>query len=162
MAVKKQAGTASLGFAEGAASVTLATLTTLVELHRFSPVNFVKIDTDGYDVKCLRGGEKVIRRDCPTLFFEYSPLDLEAVGEDPMSIWPFLADLGYEKAFFYDNEGVPLMQLNLSQQNEIAQLAAYAKNRPLYYDVLVWHRSRNSQFASWAVSEGKINTNGKN
>lgn len=50
-----------------------ASMTRLDE-HRFNaPVDFMKIDTEGYEVFVLQGGEQTIRRDHPVILVEQKP-----------------------------------------------------------------------------------------
>jgi FkbM family methyltransferase len=59
-------------------------------------IDVIKIDVEGAEGRVLRGGEKVIRRFQPTLFFEFTPSALEEVsGTTGDELLAFLEDLGY-------------------------------------------------------------------
>src|ERR1700674_2910593 len=44
------------------------------------PVHFMKIDVQTFELFVLRGAEKTIRRDCPTIFVEISPYWMQHVN----------------------------------------------------------------------------------
>lgn len=70
-----------------------APITTLDEvLGDHDPVTFIKTDTDGYDMEVLRGGEEVLRRDRPTLFFEFCPI---LMASEPAADVAWLQTLDY-------------------------------------------------------------------
>lgn len=43
-------------------------------------IDFLKVDTDGYEEKVFRGARKTIRRHQPLIFFEFSPPSLARIG----------------------------------------------------------------------------------
>jgi len=50
------------------------TITTLDEVFRQRPrVDFIKVDTDGFDLEVIRGAETTLKRDSPILYFELYP-----------------------------------------------------------------------------------------
>ncbi|MPZ24573.1 MAG: FkbM family methyltransferase [Dehalococcoidia bacterium] len=58
-----------------------------------SPIDFLKVDTDGYDFEVLRGGQELLARDHPLIFFELSP---HLMQDDPVEGFRWLQSLGYE------------------------------------------------------------------
>ena len=89
-------------------SVDVITLNSLKAQHAaaFENVRLLKIDTDGYDLRVIRGARRLLKATKPVLFFEYSPDHMAAVGEhQPMRVFDELGDLGYDRLLFYDNFG---------------------------------------------------------
>ena len=150
-------GTSSISSVDhGAHSIPTSTIDKLVEKHRaFATTNIMKIDTDGYDYKVLRGSGALIREARPALYFELSPQHLKSVGgEDPMSIFDYLFRNGYSNALFYDHIGLPLMRLKTNDTNAISMLLDYAEIRAgFYYDVLLFHDSKETDFAEFYRDE---------
>ncbi|WP_430666882.1 FkbM family methyltransferase [Helicobacter suis] len=69
------------------------TLDSLLAECGFVP-NFIKIDTDGFDFKILRGAYKTLKDNKPVLFFEWDYVHLANQSEVALSIFAFLSNLG--------------------------------------------------------------------
>jgi FkbM family methyltransferase len=79
-----------------------ASMTTLdAALGTDTKVDFIKVDTDGFDFEVLRGAEATIRRDWPILYFEYFP----GLLTSPESDLAWLQVLGYRTFFCYTPSG---------------------------------------------------------
>lgn len=64
-------------------------------------LDFLKVDTDGFDFEVLRGAEQSLRRDHPVLFFEFTPEFLmDAAGD-----LAWLQGLGYERFTCFSARG---------------------------------------------------------
>lgn len=125
----------------GSMVVDKFTLDSLTEkLTPFKSTNFVKIDTDGYDYKVMRGCDRLLAENRPTFFFELCPKFLRKAGEDPVSIFDYILQRGYGTALFYDNVGYPIMILR-TDDKKICQLVEYANRKGTYFDVLIFHDS---------------------
>lgn len=118
----------------------------------FKRTNFVKIDTDGYDYKVIRGCDRLIANNSPAFFFELCPILWSEVGENPVSIFNYLLQRGYRTALFYDNVGYPIMILG-TDDKKICQLVEYADRKGTYFDVLIFHDSREDDFRLFCKSE---------
>ena len=95
-------GLPSVGTAEVAA-------TTLDEFFADGPsVDFLKIDTDGFDFIVLLGARKLLERDRPTLYFELAPELMRSAGRDPADLFPYLASVDYGPFGVLSNQGEPL------------------------------------------------------
>jgi FkbM family methyltransferase len=57
--------------------------------------DLLKIDVEGYELNVLRGSERVLREDGPTIFLELHPGLLANFGQTPAELLTFLAALGY-------------------------------------------------------------------
>ena len=125
------------------------TIDKLVEKHQdFSRTNILKVDTDGYDYKIIRGSKKLISESKPAIYFELSPHHLINLGENPTSIFEYLLELGYSNALIYDGFGYPFLKIHISDLATIEQIVNYARiiKRYFYYDVLVVHENDRDIF----------------
>lgn len=75
------------------------------EYPSFASAKLVKIDTDGYDCKILRGAAPCLAKSKPVLFFEYDPYFLSRQGDDGLAVFRTLGELGYRDLLVYDNLG---------------------------------------------------------
>ncbi|HEY2408466.1 MAG TPA: FkbM family methyltransferase [Polyangiaceae bacterium] len=119
----------------------------------FKDVGLLKCDTDGYDFKVLRGASNLLANARPALFFEFSPRHLRAVGEDPASIFPFLARLGYLDSLIYSSLGDEVAALRTDDVRRIDELVAFALERRRYFDLLLFHDSERERFALFRERE---------
>ena len=113
------------------------TLDTIVQKSSFSP-NFIKIDTDGFDFKVLRGAVATIKAYAPIIYFEWSYTHLLEQAESPLAIFPLLRELGYRELVIFDNFGTLLCVLPSDDRQNLALLMDYTKDSSQihYYDVL--------------------------
>ena len=117
----------------------------IVEKWGFEP-NFIKIDTDGFDFKVIRSAKHTLKKYNPPLYFEWDKFFLEKQKEDPLSIFPFLKELGYEDIFIFDNFGTLLCKEQVSNTDNLNRLLNYTERSNLniyYYDLLVVPTSCN-------------------
>lgn len=112
----------------------------------FMECNVIKIDTDGYDYKVLRGSDKLLNRTQPVIYFELMPATLLENKEDPMSIFDYLERKGYRNVLFYDHVGIPVIKINIAEREYISQLINYISNKNLIFDVLSFHDSMKEDF----------------
>lgn len=131
--------------------VSILTLDEVVEKHNFQP-NFIKIDTDGFDFKVIRSATKTLKQYAPVLFFEWDKFFLEGQGENPLSIFPLLQELGYSDIFVFDNFGTLLCKEKIDNLENLSLLLNYtklSKQNIYYYDLLVIHNSQKHIFDSY-------------
>lgn len=131
-------GTARLS---GAGSVRVETLADLAMRAQFGDVRLLKIDTDGYDLAVIRGAREWLEKQKPVVFFEYSPTDLAATGDDGHSSVDELARRGYGRILYWDNYGRFLCASSLEDLRLIQQLHSYAAGGHgafPYYDCCVF------------------------
>jgi FkbM family methyltransferase len=121
-------GTATLVRVDGAApgpgpEVPQRSLEEVAGEHpRFRSPKLIKIDTDGYDCDVIRGAIDFIGRARPVLFFEYEPHLLAAHGDDGISVFRGLRDVGYTRALVYENTGEFLLSTDLSDTSLLEDL----------------------------------------
>ena len=67
-----------------------------VHEHALGPVRFIKCDVEGHELEVFKGGERLLRRDRPTILFECHESEAER-GD----LFRFLTGLGYDGYFFH-------------------------------------------------------------
>jgi FkbM family methyltransferase len=124
-------------------SSPFTTLDRLLESHTaFCGANLLKVDVEGYDRRVLAGGENLLRKSKPAVFFEYHPRKIAALKEDGDRIFGELAALGYDRYIVYDNLGY-LMGVYLAADRErLGDLFRYGLTRGIYFDVGCFHSGR--------------------
>lgn len=119
--------------------INLITLDELLEA-KYPNIRFdlLKIDTDGFDFKVIRGAQNCLRKWEPLLYFEWDKAYCKEQGEDSLSIFPILDELGYKECILFDNFG---NVFNEVATNDTSFLKSSIDNTigdglPYYYDVL--------------------------
>ncbi|USI78694.1 FkbM family methyltransferase [Sphingopyxis sp. USTB-05] len=79
--------------APGKDGVSLMTLDTFAADRAFGPIGLIKIDTEGFEARILRGARGVIASNRPVIMFELSPSDFGPNGSDVVNL---LSELGYD------------------------------------------------------------------
>ncbi|MFH2067776.1 MAG: FkbM family methyltransferase [Pseudomonadota bacterium] len=139
---------------DGNSLVNKITVDSLIEkMTIFKKTDLIKVDTDGYDYKVIRGCDQLITAHQPVFFFELAPMFLKKTGESPDSIFEYLSKKGYKNVLFYDHVGLPVLYLDTGNKNLICQLIEYADRKDTYFDVLIMHDSREDDFRLFLESE---------
>ena len=119
--------------------ISLNTLDDLLETKYSNKVfDLIKIDTDGFDFKILRGAQNCLQKQHPLVFFEWDRQYCNDQGEAPLSIFSFLNENGYSECVLFDNYG---NVFGKAKTGDVKKLEAYIVNtriegKPYYYDVL--------------------------
>ena len=141
--------------------VSVTTLDALLSKDsRVDNMKLLKIDTDGYDLKIIKGGMEYLKRAKPTIFFEYDPTFFTETGCDGLSTFKDLSSLGYKQAAFYDNYGRFIISADIADRKLMVQLTSYVKDRQggfAFYDICVFHADDNDLADRLAAEEAKIN-----
>lgn len=127
---------------EGKGGPPLATLDHILEeTGLMDRVSLIKIDTDGFDYRVLRGGRKCLETRHPVLFFELAPTVLRDQEEDPLGIFPLLHEIGYSHFLLYTNFGEFFGHGRFDDpagMDLLRQSVTYAlRHRRFFYDVVV-------------------------
>lgn len=127
---------------ESEAGFEVKTLSQVIEKYPYyQDAKLLKIDTDGYDNKIIRGAKPLLLKAKPAVFFEYDPYYLAKQQESGLDIFTFLKDLGYRKLFFYDNFGLFITSCTCEDMHLIKDLHQYFnRTGEMYMDVLALHR----------------------
>lgn len=141
--VEIKSGTARQKTSGEATKFNVITLSQLVSNESITNVKLLKIDTDGYDFKIIRGGLDFIKSQKPILFFEYDAFYLTESNDDGWLTLALLRDTAnYEQALYYDNFGRFLCSFSLKNERQAKQLLRYIKNYSgafPYFDVCLFH-----------------------
>jgi FkbM family methyltransferase len=125
-------GTARLVSRESEPAVTTTSMEDLLRAFpRFASPALVKIDTDGFDTRILRGALPALRRmpRKPVLFFEYDPYLLAQNGEDGLAMLRDLGLAGYSKGLVYDNVGDLMLTADVDDRSLWGELHSYFSGR---------------------------------
>ena len=74
-------------------AVSLSTLDTFAADRALGRVGFIKIDTEGFEARILRGARSIIAANQPVIMFELSPSDFGPGGSE---VFDLLSSLGYD------------------------------------------------------------------
>jgi hypothetical protein len=129
----------------------------LREYSQFRDSNILKIDTDGFDLRVLKGGTAFLEKNRPIVFFEMSPEHYVKVGkDDPFSAVPFLQQQGYRHFVVYDSAGYPMLFASGTDLQCVQDLIFYANARGAYYDIMAFPDNRKNFFDRFVESEKLI------
>lgn len=130
--VEGNMGATTLKPKEGKGEIELVTLDDFIEKCRISIVDFIKIDTEGFEVDVLQGMQILIQKFSPDLWIEVS-------AESHAEVIAFLEQKNY---FLCDIEGFNLLFLHkkrhdippyCTQEKLLKNLFAYQEKSNLYY-----------------------------
>jgi FkbM family methyltransferase len=143
--------------AEGEPEQLNTTLDGLICHHpEFAEVNFLKVDTDGYDLRVLLGAQNLLKTARPCIHVEFSPRHWRNFGGcDVAEGIQLLCELGYENLLVYDNVGYPICCDSAVNPSRVSELLAYADEKPGFYlNIVAFNRSRRDflEFASKEMS----------
>lgn len=71
----------------------------------FGHLDFIKVDTEGYDFSVLRSGALLLRKYEPGLYFEWFPRLLTGLNEEVWAGFEFLKSLNYCHFVFFTSQG---------------------------------------------------------
>ncbi len=116
-------------------------LSEILEKHpQFKNARLLKIDTDGFDNKIIRGSKEFLMKTRASVFFEYDPYFLAKQNESGLDIFDFFVELNYSKFIIFDNLGEHLITLNSKQKQQFSELHNYFnKGGSRYMDIWALH-----------------------
>lgn len=108
-------------------------------------IDLIKVDTDGFDFKVIRGATQCLQNWHPLLYFEWDKKYCTEQEEDPLSIFSLLNELGYTYCILFDNYG---NYYDYTSTIETERLSVFIENTnkenyPYYYDVLAINKFGN-------------------
>ena len=116
----------------------------------------LKIDTEGFDCRIIRGGMEFIREVKPVITFEYNRDNMRRIGEDGLTTLSLLQDIGYNIMLFYDGQGRLVTASTLNDEELLTDLHTYANGRNgaiYYYDLCLFHREDDDIAVSFRQTE---------
>ena len=158
--VEKKEGTARIVETENSSiNSDVITLDKLSETTDLGKVRLVKIDTDGFDCKIIRGSIDLLKKYCPVLFFEYHyDLSIQQ-NEIPLDTLILLKNIDYNNIIYFDNYGKLICSTTLYDTTQLVILDKYIQNGNgtfPYYDVLIFHKNDVSLFEEIISKEIKL------
>lgn len=127
---------------EGKVTLELLRLDTFLERHRLTGnYKLMKTDTEGFDVKIIRGASGLIDRAHPVIHLEYNRHNMDAIGEKGIDTLLWLRDKGYEDILVYEDFSRFICSARLSDTRLIGQLHQWiGGSTGIYYvDLAVFH-----------------------
>jgi FkbM family methyltransferase len=114
----------------------------LADYPRFADFKLLKIDTDGYDCRILRGSVDLLARCRPVVFFEYDPHFLTQCSDKGIDVFECLRAAGYGPALVYENNGDYLLSTDLASDAMLLDLHQFYTGRhgQRYMDLCVFHQ----------------------
>ena len=110
----------------------------LAEASLEDPVRLIKSDTDGFDLRIIRGAERTLQSG-PVLFFEYDP-DMFADDDGPAFLH-WLGDAGYSDLLVWDNTARLLLGTTPFAAAALEDLDRYYRGKPdAYCDIAAFAR----------------------
>jgi FkbM family methyltransferase len=103
----------------------------------------LKIDTEGFDLKIIRGAGDFIRHIKPVILFELNRENLAVTEKDPFSIFHWLLDQSYDTVLFYESDGRFMFSSNLDNHTFLRQIYDYADGyhaKIRYLDIVAFHK----------------------
>ena len=87
--------------------VQVERLDDFVEQERIERVDAIKIDVEGAELKVIRGADKTIRRNKPTLMVEINLVTLQATGITPEELFETIVSYGYNAFVIRYGKAIP-------------------------------------------------------
>ncbi len=136
-------------------TTSIIRLDDFIDSNKIEDAKLIKIDTDGFDLKIIKGGLNYFLKAKPVLFFEYDAVFIEEQKDDGIDVFRQLQSIGYEQVLFYDNYGKLLVSTSVENTKLIKHLYDYMRKREgafEYYDVCVFH-SEDEELANTILTE---------
>ena len=123
--------------------------------HSHARIKLLKVDTEGYDLRILRGAAGILAKDQPLIAFELNRENVEPLGDSVGDFFDFLVKLGYKHFVLNDPVGGFICALNAQNRDVLLDLYQYSNlGRPIYYyDIWVFHHSDNDLFDRFVAQE---------
>ena len=145
----------------GERAIKLVTLDRVVKSTRINGrLKLLKIDTDGYDAKIIRGGLQYVKESKPVIFFEYDRPTQENAREHGLEILKTLKEYGYSLILFYDNVGRYICSSTLDDSAFLTEMHSYISKRKgliTYYDICIFHDNDTLAGRELVASEMLLN-----
>ncbi|MFY8021486.1 MAG: FkbM family methyltransferase [Bacteroidia bacterium] len=121
--------------------IEIKTISSVIESHpQFKTTKLIKIDTDGFDNKIIRGAKSFLLESKASIFFEYDPFYLAKQNEIGTDIFQFLVGLGYSKFVIFNNFGIYLTTLSTNEIHHFMNFHQYFNNDgSTYMDIWAIH-----------------------
>ena len=149
-------GSAHILNTPGPGAMDTVTLETVLTAHPgFRDSKILKIDTDGFELKIIRGARPWIERAQPIIFFEFDPACMRRQNDDPRAIFVELKAMGYGALLVYYNTGEYMCSAALDNARLIEDIHEYFCGRKsrVYADICAFHHQDMGLFDNIRSSE---------
>jgi FkbM family methyltransferase len=119
----------------------------------FRAPHLVKIDTEGFELRILRGATRLLDSVQPVLFCEFFPAFIRREGGDPDALFTLLRQHGYDRFIFYDGAGNLLTSAEGGQTEQLQSLRRYCDLRHSFFDVAAFPAAAAALSRSFEASE---------
>lgn len=118
-------------------------------------VKLLKVDTEGYDLRIIRGASAVLQRDHPVINFELNRENVQPLGDSVPAFLDFLHACGYRQFIVCDHFNRLICAPEHDAKSALLDLYHYSDTgQPLtYYDVWTFHESDKGLFAQFLAQE---------
>ena len=151
--VESQNGTAKLVASKDKTGVKiqLKRLDTIIKgAPSFEKSNLLKIDTDGFEINILKGAFGFIKKAKPVVHIEFTPDFYKSLDQDPFELINVLVKLGYRKALFFDNFGLPVEIISLTDIEKVKEMISKINYSTIYYfDILAIHHDKEIKYINF-------------
>jgi FkbM family methyltransferase len=126
-------------------------------------VKFIKVDTEGYDMRILRGAYALLTSAKPVITFELNKDNIEPLGDDFPKFLAYLIGFGYDYFFLTDPHGNPVCTLGAGDERLFASLYNFSGygHAIHYFDVWTFHRNDRDLFDKFMALEKILPTPAK-
>lgn len=128
----------------------------LADYTKHNSIGILKTDTDGYDIKIIKGAAEIIKNDQPVIFLEYDRVLFEKNGDNGLSFFSFVNAAGYNGAIFYDNYGKLICITEISSTHTIKALNGYIKDNKgtfEFFDIMLFAKKDDGLFEQFYEKE---------
>jgi FkbM family methyltransferase len=103
-------------------TVQVATLDSVLKEHGLNRLHFLKIDTEGAELKILRGARRSIEAFRPVIQFEVNETALRAQQSSPVELIEFVGSIGYRCYEFSSQTGQPVPMVEIHDGTNLLAL----------------------------------------
>lgn len=129
--------------------ITFETLDNLAKKLKCLPlIKFIKVDTEGYDMRILKGADTTLTSGRPVITFELNKENIEPLGDSVPDFFEYLIKKGFNHFLLLDPNGKSVCVLGAQDQNVFSSL--YKNSGPggfiYYFDIWAFHQDDEDIF----------------
>ncbi|MBS1515074.1 MAG: FkbM family methyltransferase [Bacteroidetes bacterium] len=146
--IQTERGTGTISNTKNSSIQTKKLDTIICENSEFKNAKLLKIDTDGFDFKIMKGATELLQNTKPVIFTEFDQNLMKQINEDYNDMFAFFKKYNYEYIIFYDNFGDYLLSININETEKIEDITSYFDNRNTdkFCDICVFHKDDKDIF----------------
>jgi hypothetical protein len=132
---------------------SLDNLTQTLNCHE--QVKLIKVDTEGYDMRIIRGASEILASAKPVLSFELNRENIFPLGDSVVDFFDFLSQMGFTNFLVADPNGKPVCTLRADDRHMVSSLYQYSgPHRPIcYFDIWAFHKADEDLFAMFLKNQ---------